>query len=385
MDTTLSQRTTRDTDVLDRGYHYAVLDYILKNVDLTSTLRIPSGVAVAVGGSYGVDLRSGSSVVSEGLSERMNRLTRWHNVQEQSAAEGNGGPFLKITSNYGSGRPVISVRFTELTAPARSGIALLDIGNSQPFASLNMEFCQLRNVGLPSLLPQDSSSVSISLRNNLFERSKLEFYHSSYSQHTPLAVTAYNNLIWKGAISITYDSGMTNPQWTLKDNLIDGATETLAGTGYGFYVSLSHNGSTTGTAITLNGTNPKPGLNPDYQTGTWGKRYYPASGTTNSLAALIDTGSRTRELAGLYHFTVKTGNLSREGADALTTVDIGNHYVGLNSLGLPYDSDGDGIPDYVEDTNGNNTPDTGESSLTSYNSSNGFSVSTAFSVFTPLQ
>ena len=40
-------------------------------------------------------------------------------------------------------------------------------------------------------------------------------------------------------------------------------------------------------------------------------------------------------------------------------VDRGFHYVATTN-GVPIDTDGDGIPDYVEDTNGNGSVDSGE-------------------------
>jgi hypothetical protein len=41
-------------------------------------------------------------------------------------------------------------------------------------------------------------------------------------------------------------------------------------------------------------------------------------------------------------------------------VDIGYHYVALNTNGVPLDSNGDGIPDYIEDANGDGVVDSGE-------------------------
>jgi hypothetical protein len=47
--------------------------------------------------------------------------------------------------------------------------------------------------------------------------------------------------------------------------------------------------------------------------------------------------------------------------EASSMVDIGFHYVAVDpSTGLPYDTDGDGVPDYLEDRNGNGTVDSGE-------------------------
>jgi hypothetical protein len=41
-------------------------------------------------------------------------------------------------------------------------------------------------------------------------------------------------------------------------------------------------------------------------------------------------------------------------------VDIGYHYVAVNTNSVPIDTDGDGIPDYLEDANGNGISDSGD-------------------------
>ena len=46
--------------------------------------------------------------------------------------------------------------------------------------------------------------------------------------------------------------------------------------------------------------------------------------------------------------------------EGTSTVDIGYHYVATDAYGNPLDTDGDGIPDYIEDANGNGTVDSGE-------------------------
>jgi len=43
-----------------------------------------------------------------------------------------------------------------------------------------------------------------------------------------------------------------------------------------------------------------------------------------------------------------------------SVVDIGYHYVAVNSAGQPIDTDGDGTADYAEDGNGNGVVDSGE-------------------------
>ena len=46
----------------------------------------------------------------------------------------------------------------------------------------------------------------------------------------------------------------------------------------------------------------------DYQPGPLGKYYYPTNGT--NLFSLVNAGSRTADLAGLYHHTVRVDQLN---------------------------------------------------------------------------
>jgi hypothetical protein len=70
---------------------------------------------------------------------------------------------------------------------------------------------------------------------------------------------------------------------------------------------------------------------------------------------LANRGSRAADLAGLYHFTTSTNQLKETNSP----VDIGFHYVAVTN-GVPVDADGDGIPDYLEDANGNGAVNSGE-------------------------
>jgi len=74
-----------------------------------------------------------------------------------------------------------------------------------------------------------------------------------------------------------------------------------------------------------------------------GQFYLPGTST------LIDVGSTNANYLGLYHYTTQTSQTK----EANSVVDIGYHYVALDANGSPIDSNGDGIPDYLEDANGN--------------------------------
>ena len=122
----------------------------------------------------------------------------------------------------------------------------------------------------------------------------------------------------------------------------------------------------------------------DYQAGPLGPYYYstnpPGAGATN-LYNLLNSGSRTADLAGLYHYTTTTNQVKETNS----VVDIGMHYVAVDGNGRPVDTDGDGLPDYLEDANGNGTADSGETNWQQYNSQNGLTGSPGLRVFTPLK
>jgi hypothetical protein len=156
--------------------------------------------------------------------------------------------------------------------------------------------------------------------------------------------------------------------WTANNNLFEFANPAVSYNS----VANSNNGYNSAAVVMSGGLNTKTIATFDYQTGVQGRWYYPTAGA--NLATLIDGGSGTSAIAGLYHYTVRTDHIKDSG-----TVDIGYHYVATDSNG-GIDTDGDGIPDYLEDRNGNGTVDTGELSWTS-----GLNGSSGLVVYTTLQ
>jgi len=94
-----------------------------------------------------------------------------------------------------------------------------------------------------------------------------------------------------------------------------------------------------------------------------GTNYYPTSGA--NLSNLFAVGFRTGTTAGLFHHTLRT-NLAAVGTNL---VSIGFHYLRTSAGGVPLDSDGDGIPDWMEDVNGDGSFQAG--SETDWSTSNG--------------
>jgi len=137
-----------------------------------------------------------------------------------------------------------------------------------------------------------------------------------------------------------YDFWATSPSntWEIIDNVFDKTPATRTGEVIANFKNAFVGGGSALTATT--GSNVFL-TTFTYAAGALGGWYH---GQTN----LADNGSRSASTAGLYHFTT-TSNQSKE---TNSTVDIGFHMAAVDGSGLPLDTDGDGIPDYVEDADG---------------------------------
>src|SRR5439155_7686394 len=107
-------------------------------------------------------------------------------------------------------------------------------------------------------------------------------------------------------------------------------------------ITSSYNGYVATSSLGYSGGHDKSVSTFNYAKGTLGPWY---QYSTN----MIDAGSRTADLAGLYHETTQTNQVK----EATSTVDIGFHYVAVNANGNPVDSNCDSIPDDLSDANGN--------------------------------
>jgi hypothetical protein len=155
----------------------------------------------------------------------------------------------------------------------------------------------------------------------------------------------YNNTFIGGTVLFNDQPGQS---YTVRDNLFD-QTYILNGS-LGTWM-VDHNGYISAYArlYPTNATDVILPSSPIYQSTALGDFYLPSG------SPLIDAGSRLASAAGLYHYTTQTN----QTLDTLT-VDIGYHYVAVNANGQPLDTDNDGLPDYLEDANGNGLVDSGE-------------------------
>lgn len=347
---TLEPQARRDTGMPDIGYHYAPIDYVLSGRHVThATLGLTDGVVLGVFGSAGLRLGGGARIDSVGMPGVPNRIVYYTAVQEQStigwiAPAGEVG-LLELAIPDGGPVPDVRFAFTEVSMPAELPARRRLVRQSEN-GPLRVTSVHSLWAGLDFEARGDHSGTVLVLTNNILEHGRFAVTESASAGQHAVGLVAYNNLFRGGHVALASDRpGST---WVVRDNLFDADTLTAApGSG-----SFSHNGFRAG--LTAFGSAAVTGLEPDYVATSLGRYAYPSSGGAASLAGLIDAGSRSAGAAGLYHFTTRADGL-KEG---FTTVDIGFHALD------PVDTDGDGIPDWIEDRNGNGLLDPGETLYT---------------------
>jgi hypothetical protein len=343
-----SPEAQRDTDLPDIGYHYDPIDYLVDYFWVTNaTLTITNGAVIAGYNDSDLLITDGSSIVSVGLPSQPNWFTRYSAVQEQPIALGGGvvpGNATMVNPYHATNAPSGYFRFTKFSCPAGGGYHLYHGQANFAYSNLLVQDCEFwggKNEfgGYPS--------TQAAIKNNLFVRSGLSAFGSTYTNNF---LSFSNNLFWMGSFSIR--PLFSSNYWSFFNNSFDHITNSFGANpqnmlnGYNAYIGdtnvtkrLSPISSTDVLISSLL-----------YQSGPLGDFYQP----TNS--SLINTGSVTADLTGLFHYTTITNQVKETNS----VVDIGYHYVAVNNSGYPFDSDGDGNPDYAEDSDGNGAADSGE-------------------------
>lgn len=366
VDTVLAPQAQRDLDVPDRGYHFPALDWAVGNISVSTgvTLTLTNGVALAGFGVNSLTLNGTSKLISEGRPLNLNRIVRYNTVQEQPVDWGSVAATMRLV-NISSANE-LRIRLTEAAhlayAPSSARNNFVAPSGSTLPATFTVRDSAVYSSKLDVNYNSGSTTVIADVSNNLFHRTDLPFFNGG---STTMGLTANNNLVRYGSFSFARQGGGS---WTANNNILDHCS---TGIGYGS-VANSDNAYQTGAGTMPGAVNSIFITTFDYQTGVQGRWYLPTTG--GNLSTLIDNGSGTAANAGLYHYTVRTDHTKDSG-----TVDVGLHYVAIDSGG-PTDGDGDGIPDYLEDRDGDGVADSNELSWTSAVNNSGGLI-----VFTPLQ
>ena len=343
VNTTLSPQAQRDTDIPDLGYHYDPIDYLVDQFAITNaTLTLTNGVAIASYNDTGIWLQDGSSIVSIGSPLYPNWFARYSSVQEQSLMLGsNPSSGADVNPYHYNVAPSGQFRFTKFACPAGGGGHLYDNSTYWFYTNLLVQDCEFWGGG--SYFGGNTNTVA-TIKNNLFWRS---LFQCTGNFSNSLSIS--DNLFWHapGKIMIAQPDGSV---WYVFNNIFDTC----------WIAPVTANSTcTNGYNAYINSTNR---LNPNspfdlvlsnalvYQTGPLGSFYQP----TNS--PLIDVGSTTADQVGLYHYTTQTNQVKETNS----VVDIGYHYVATDAYGNPIDTNNNGVPDYLEDANGNGLVDSGE-------------------------
>jgi hypothetical protein len=348
VNTTLYPQALRDYDTPDLGYHYDPIDYMTTCDYSNCVLTLTNGVVIGYWQNTGILLDNNSQLVSQGSPLQRNIIAYYSLVQEQptklmggdtnlSDYPANALPFDTKHSTSGQD-PSLSLRFTSVYVPQVENVIM----NANSFIggtainTLTMRDCETYGSGSSQgyfwYIPTGQSSII----NNLF-------------QYTQVNATAgsefdfYNNL-YRGTSSYEFQVAISGFTFiNVLDNAFDATTANFAETSDGYNAFL--NGAVDDDSVAAGDIF----TNLTWVTGPLGNFYQATS------SPLINAGNGSATAQGLYHYTVTTN----EVPETNSTVDIGYHYVALGTNGLPLDSNGDGIPDYLEDLNGNGTYNAG--------------------------
>jgi hypothetical protein len=391
--TTFSPQAQRDTDMPDLGYHYDPLDYVFGGVDLYSNLTVTAGTAVGYyadygsvyssGQPYGISLNNGANLTSIGTATSPCWIVRYNTVQEGGNGHWTATGWMGGIMFNGSGSgitPQLNGHFTKwASAPGGGGF----FRDNWAYGVGSFSDCEFYGSSIGSYRP------SLYFTNCLFSR----VFTAFWDQMDAANLTFQNCTFYEGALAMGRASWQSPSFWTVRNSAFDGTV---------FSWSDNFNGDAAHTAFDYNAYNsantnwqtyPYP-YPPNYGTlevvgshdvtniisfnwqSSWLGNYYLP---TNS--PLINHGSTTADQIGLYHFTTQTNQMKETNS----IVDIGYHYVAVDAYGNPIDTDGDGIPDYMEDANGNGIYDGGDLGNWLISPFNGLTTANGLLVFTPLK
>jgi hypothetical protein len=383
--TTLSALVPRDTSATPNlGYHYDPLDYLFGGVVLSANLTLNNGVAIGMfesfessgsqsvytsGQPYTLVLNDGASLNISGTATSPVWLTQYRTVQEGVDPSDQQGWLSNVVLN-GSGtgvNPVINGNFARFSTLAGMNGNFQDNWANGTATFNNSEFY---SGNIATYLP------SLFFTNCLFFRT----YTALWDQLDAASFASINCTYYNGCLALERFAWQSASFWNLENNAFDGTAfvtedSQVGASGstvmdYNAYNSANLSGQTFNSGYPSLQTSTLESIaawthNLQVNGFTWQSSYL--GGFYQPSAQLVDAGSGSAANLGLYHFTTQTSQVKEAG----TVVDIGYHYVATDSNGNPIDTNGDGIPDYLEDANGDGVYDAGDINYWDNTDSNG--------------
>jgi hypothetical protein len=286
-------------------------------------------------------LNIGASLESRGLPLKPNRIFYAGAVQEQFDpfgrtvdAQGIGPARHFAIDDNGSDASFEFTEFLTLSRPHYHYFA-------QNKDVVKFQNCTFRRGYFADFQSWDGGTLA--LNNNLFEGVELNSFQVWEGAPARTTATFFNNTFERGKFLLVPAADDNTPaNFTIKDNIFDGTTivsESRLAHGYNCYNLTS--GQRIGSAQTGDVVLNNSSL---FASGPFGKYYQTDSALNN--------GSRTAAAAKFYHYTTQLDQTKKGNGQ----VGIGMHYLAASG-GVPKDTDGDGIPDYVENKAGNGISD----------------------------
>lgn len=339
------------------GYSYARLDYIFSQTTINGNLTIQPGTVVAWQGQ-GMSFARYHTVNFNGNPTNFCYFIPSEAVQEQSGT-GTG-----MTDPSGSDSPRVNANFARFLA-LDSQSKFFD-ASSLVVNATNCEFW-LGQLGGSSA----ANGLELTLFNCLLDDSTI-LIQTLANSPSDFSLLMQNCTQEGGELGIS----RFNSSWpiTIADCACDKGSDWINDSFSHANMSCTYNATNSSGWTLPNGANNFLVTSFNWQNGPLGSFYLPA-GTGSPL---YNAGNLLAGQLGLYHYTTQVALNNPEGA---SQVDIGYHYVALDSSGKPIDTNGDGIPDYLEDSNGNGD---GTDDPTSWSASDGLTTGNGLRVFTPL-
>ena len=375
VETTFAPQAARDTGVPSLGFHYDPLDYVFGGVTADANLTFNPGTVAGwfrttsgwQHAGHGIKLGDLRTASFHGSATAPCYWVRINTVQERDGSAGYGPGGMTSWSTDAANAPTAQLQFTRCSMLSYDGNHFRDDYGYLKVEATNCEFWSGGDGGY---------IASYKFVNCLFDRSYVGLGCYASGSFPNLGLS--NCTLRGGALYIDHWYSQNWPVsiancafdgTTIQMNDYSGGNTNITYCDYNAFLAYSNRLAVTGSHDITNL------LSFDWQTGPLGNYYL----LTNS--PLVNAGSVTNAAwVGLYHFTTWTNQVK----EANTALDIAYHYVACTN-GVPVDTDGDGIPDYLEDVNGNGNGGDDATSWQSYNSANGLTGPSALQVFTPLK